>query len=142
VAIANGGTGSSTRTTAFDALSPMTTSGDLIYGGVSGTGTRLPRGVDGQVLVLTSGLPTWAPAPATGDSVQEVADEVSATVGQVSFSLTQIPSIKSKVKMYINGIRITNTAYTISGSTVTYNPANNGSYVLIAGDRIQFDYYF
>jgi hypothetical protein len=93
-------------------------------------------------LVLTSGLPTWAPAPATGDSVQEVADELSASVGQVSFSLTQIPSIKSKVKMYINGIRITNTAYTISGSTVTYNPANNGSYVLIAGDRIQFDYYF
>jgi len=142
VAIANGGTGSSTRTTAFDALSPMTTAGDLIYGGVAGTGTRLPRGVDGQVLVLASGVPTWAPAPATGDSVQEVADETTATVGQVAFTLTRTPSIKSKVKMYINGIRITNTAYTISGTTVTYNPANNGSYALIAGDRIQFDYYF
>ena len=142
VAIANGGTGSSTRTTAFDALSPMTSPGDLIYGGVAGTGTRLPRGVDGQVLVLTSGVPTWAPAPATGDSVQEVADEATATVGQVAFTLTRTPSIKSKVKMYINGIRITNTAYTISGTTVTYNPANNGSYALIAGDRIQFDYYF
>ena len=142
VAIANGGTGASTRTTAFDALSPMTSPGDLIYGGVAGTGTRLPRGVDGQVLVLTSGVPTWAPAPATGDSVQEVADEATATVGQVAFTLTRTPSIKSKVKMYINGIRITNTAYTISGTTVTYNPANNGSYALIAGDRIQFDYYF
>jgi hypothetical protein len=142
VAIANGGTGSSTRTTAFDALSPMTTSGDLIYGGASGTGTRLPIGVDGQVLVLTSGLPTWAAAPATGDSVTEVADEISATVNQVTFTLTQTPAIKSKVKMYINGIRITNTAYTISGSTLTYVPANNGSYSLIVGDRIQFDYYF
>jgi hypothetical protein len=60
VAIANGGTGQTTKTAAFDALSPMTASGDIIYGGTSGTGTRLAKGTDGQVLTLASGVPSWA----------------------------------------------------------------------------------
>lgn len=41
LAIARGGTGAGTATAAFDALSPMTTLGDTIYGGASGTRTRL-----------------------------------------------------------------------------------------------------
>lgn len=60
VPIAFGGTGQSTKAPAFDALSPMTTAGDLIYGGVSGTGTRLPGGVDNQVLKYVGGTPTWS----------------------------------------------------------------------------------
>ena len=59
LAVANGGTGATTKTTAFDALSPMTTSGDLIYGSLNGTGERLSKGTDGQVLKLVSGLPSW-----------------------------------------------------------------------------------
>ncbi len=55
-----GGTGQTTKAPAFDALQPMTTSGDVIYGGASGTGTRLAKGSDGQVLTLASGLPSWA----------------------------------------------------------------------------------
>ena len=39
--IGSGGTGQSTKVTAFDALSPMSNIGDIIYGGVAGTGTRL-----------------------------------------------------------------------------------------------------
>lgn len=41
LAIANGGTGQITKAAAFDALSPMTTLGDMISGGAAGTGTRL-----------------------------------------------------------------------------------------------------
>jgi hypothetical protein len=74
--------------------------------------------------------------------VREVADEATATTGQTSFTLTQTPSANSKVKMYINGIRISNTAYSFTGTTLTYNAANNGTYALVAGDRIQFDYYY
>jgi len=44
------------------------------------------------------------------------------------------------VKMYVNGIRISNAAYSISGTTLSYDANNNGAYVLSAGDRIQFDY--
>ncbi|WP_374506669.1 beta strand repeat-containing protein, partial [Flavobacterium sp.] len=65
IAIANGGTGATTKTTAFDALSPMTTAGDIIYGGTNGTGTRLAKGTDGQVLTLASGVPTWASGVST-----------------------------------------------------------------------------
>lgn len=39
---------------------PMTTSGDIIYGGTAGVATRLPKGTDGQFLSLASGLPSWA----------------------------------------------------------------------------------
>jgi hypothetical protein len=46
VTVGQGGTGASTAAAGFDALSPMTTAGDIIYGGASGTGTRLAKGTD------------------------------------------------------------------------------------------------
>jgi hypothetical protein len=59
ISVANGGTGATTKTTAFDALSPMTSAGDMIYGGVSGTGTRLAKGSNGTVLTMENNVPTW-----------------------------------------------------------------------------------
>lgn len=61
VAIANGGTGQTTASAAFNALSPMTTGGDIIYGGASGAGTRLANGSSGQVLTSNGGTnaPSW-----------------------------------------------------------------------------------
>lgn len=50
VAIANGGTGAATKAAGFDALSPLTTAGDILYGGAAGTGTRLAKGTANQVL--------------------------------------------------------------------------------------------
>jgi len=59
--IASGGTGQTTANAAFNALSPMTTGGDLIYGGTSGAATRLPNGTSGQVLFSNGGTaaPSW-----------------------------------------------------------------------------------
>lgn len=61
VPIAMGGTGQITKAAAFDALSPLTTGGDLLYGGASGTGTRLANGSAGQYLrsAGTTAAPTW-----------------------------------------------------------------------------------
>ncbi len=58
----NGGTGTAAASAnaAFNALSPMSASGDIIYGGTAGAGTRLVKGTDTQVLTLASGLPSWA----------------------------------------------------------------------------------
>lgn len=42
---------------------PMTTLGDIIYGGASGLATRLAKGTDGQILTLASGVPSWADSP-------------------------------------------------------------------------------
>jgi hypothetical protein len=75
-------------------------------------------------------------------SIREVTDEFSATASQSNFNLTQKPAATAKVKMYINGIRISNTAYSISEKVLTYKPVNNGSYALTVGDRIQIDYYY
>jgi hypothetical protein len=65
IGIANGGTGQTTAVTAFNALAPTTTLGDLIYN--NGTSNvRLPIGTAGQLLTVVTGEPTWVNAPATG----------------------------------------------------------------------------
>jgi hypothetical protein len=66
VAIANGGTGQTTATAAFDALAPTTTAGDTMY--YNGTDVvRLPKGTAGQALVMNSGAtaPEWGAVPVT-----------------------------------------------------------------------------
>ena len=72
--------------------------------------------------------------------LREETDEFNASSGQTSFTLTRTPSTNSKVKMFINGVRISNTAYSITNNVLTYMPVYNGSYALTSGDRIQFDY--
>ena len=71
LAIANGGTGQTTQTAAFDALAPTTTTGDTIYH--NGTdNVRLPVGANGQVLGVTSGLPAWQDAASGGSGVNYI----------------------------------------------------------------------
>ena len=128
IAVANGGTGATTHTS----------NGVLIGNGTSAFTTVAPS-TSGNVLTSNGTNWTSSPAPAT---VREVANEFTASNSQTSFTLTQTPSVNSKVKMFLNGVRISNTAYSFSGTTLTYNPTNNGGYALSAGDRIQFDYYY
>jgi hypothetical protein len=118
------------------------------------TGTpSLPTGTTG--VTQTAGNNTTALATtqfvtsavaAVASTVRLNSDEFTATAAQTVFNatngssqLTQTP-LNNKVFMFINGTRIKNSAYTVSGTTVTYVPANNNSYVLVVGDRIQFDY--
>ena len=65
IAIVNGGTGQTTQTSAFDALSPLTTAGDtLFYNGTHNV--RLPIGTTNQVLTVVAGEPAWATASSGG----------------------------------------------------------------------------
>ena len=58
--VANGGTGQTTASAAFNALSPITTTGDLIYGSGANTSSRLAIGSSGQILTVVAGVPAWA----------------------------------------------------------------------------------
>jgi hypothetical protein len=129
------GIGTATPSQKLHVVGNILSTGTLTAGNVTYPSTH---GSNGQVLSTSgSGTLTWLSI-----AVREVADQFSATTSQTSFTLTQAPHSNSKVKMFINGVRISNTAYTCSGTTLTYNPTNNGSYSLTAGDRIQFDYYY
>ena len=66
VAIAYGGTGQTTAPNAFNALSPMTTLGDIIYGVAGGAGTRLAGNTSTTAMFLkqtgtgaASAAPVW-----------------------------------------------------------------------------------
>jgi hypothetical protein len=58
--IANGGTGQTTASAAFNALSPITSTGDLILGNGANSATRLPIGSNGFVLTSNGTTATWA----------------------------------------------------------------------------------
>lgn len=73
IAIANGGTGQTTATAAYKALSPLTTAGDIVYENATPTPTRLPIGSSGQVLTVSGGLPSWQPAGTGTGTVTSVA---------------------------------------------------------------------
>jgi hypothetical protein len=127
IAVANGGTG----------LSTTPTNGQIDIGNGSGfTRATLTAGT-AITITNTAGAITIAAA------VRPMTEQTTATsthaVATATFTLSNTP-LNSKVWMFINGVRTNNNAYTVSGTTVTYTAANNNSYTIVAGDRIQFDY--
>ena len=66
VAIVNGGTGQTTASAAFNALSPITTTGDLILGNGANSATRLGIGANGYLLTSDGTTASWVAAPASG----------------------------------------------------------------------------
>jgi hypothetical protein len=127
VAVANGGTG----------LTSTPANGQIDIG--NGTGFTRATLTAGTAITITN----TAGAITIAAAVRPMTDQVTATsshaVATATFTLAQTP-LNSKVWMFINGVRTNNNAYTVSGTTVTYTAANNNSYTLVVGDRIQFDY--
>lgn len=87
LAIANGGTGQTTATNAFDALAPTTTAGDIIYH--NGTdNVRLAAGTSTQVL-HGGATPSWSSVALTTD-VTGVLDETNGGTGNSSYTTGDI----------------------------------------------------
>jgi hypothetical protein len=122
--VANGGTG----------ISTAPANGQIDIGNGTGfTRATLTAG-SGITITNTAGTITITAA------VRPTTDQpTTVSAGQTSFTLSQTP-VNAKVWMFINGVRTNNNAYSISGTTVTYTPASNNGYVIVAGDRVQFDY--
>jgi hypothetical protein len=88
-----GGTGQTTASAAFNALSPMTTLGDLIYGGASGSASRLVGNTTAtkNFLVQTgngtvSGAPSWGTI-AAGD-IPTLNQNTTGSAGSLSTIFT------------------------------------------------------
>jgi hypothetical protein len=124
---------------------------------LGGTSYPSSTGTTGQVLSLTSsGVASWTSV--LKDGFDETASNGSAgtmtttTAGQTNFTLTQAPHSTSRLKMYINGILISQNAYAYKTSSsfasdatvptpfLAYINAKNGTYLIAVGDRVQFVY--
>jgi hypothetical protein len=75
--IANGGTGQTTASAAFNALSPVTSTGDLILGNGANSSTRLPIGANTYVLTSNGTTATWALPTGSGATITN--DTTTAT---------------------------------------------------------------
>ena len=133
VAIANGGTNATTAANALTNLGAAPLSSPIF--------TNIPQaptaiaGTNNTQLATTAFVTTAVAAIA----VRITSEEYTATAGQTAFTILQTP-LSGVVWMFVNGTRIKNGAYTVSGKSITYNPTNNNSYTLVLNDRIQFDY--
>ena len=113
--ISNGGTGASSATLAFNALSPLTTSGDTLY--YNGTNNvRLPISSNGNILSIASGLPSWV-------------TQASMSVGSSTTSTTAT-NLAGGAAGYVP-------YQTASGST-SFVTAGTSSQVLVSGTTPSF----
>jgi hypothetical protein len=142
VAINRGGTGQTTASAAFNALSPVTTAGDLIIGNGTNSSTRLGIGTNGYVLTSNGTTASWAAA--TGGVTQIIAGTnvtisptggtgavtinasggggsssysrttFTATAGQTAFTVTYAVGY---LQIYLNGVLLTGSDYTATSGT-------------------------
>jgi hypothetical protein len=106
--IANGGTGQTTASAAFNALSPITTTGDLILGNGVNSATRLGIGLNTYVLTSNGTTASWA-APSGGSSNITALGmwENSKTIS-ANYSITSGNSAMSSGPITINsGVTVT-----------------------------------
>lgn len=110
VSIAEGGTGQTSQTNAFDALSPLTTQGDTIYHDGSDN-VRLPKGTAGQVLKMNAGAtaPEWGAAASMTYSTQggnfnaAVNNGYIITANAVTATLPSTGTRGDKIAFYLRG---------------------------------------
>ena len=108
IAIANGGTGATSATAAFTALSPITTQGDIIIGQAGGAPGRLAIGANTYVLTSNGTTAGWS-APFGA------ATAVSGAAVTISSSSDGSSNIGHRISVSING-----TTYYIPCSSVAF----------------------
>lgn len=114
VAISNGGTGNSSASAAFDALSPTTTRGDIIYRNAT-TNTRLAVGAANYALLSNGTDPVWGQVSLTAG----VTGTLPATNGGTGINTYTVGDI-----LYANSTTtLAKLAASVSGSVLISNGA-------------------
>ena len=137
VAIANGGTGQTTASAAFNALSPITSTGDLILGNGVNSATRLPIGANTYVLTSNGTTATWAIPTGSGATITN--DTTTATnvyptfAAATSGSLSTIYTSNAKL-LYKPSTGELTSSHLVAGNGIVVNNLTVGtSYTIAAG---------
>jgi hypothetical protein len=121
--IANGGTGQTTASAAFNALSPVTSTGDLIIGNGANSSTRLPIGANNYVLTSNGTTAVWAVASGSGATI----------TNDTSTSTNVYPTFAAATSGALSTIYTSNAKYLYKPSTGELTSehfiAGNGIYV-------------
>lgn len=127
--IGHGGTGQVTKTAAFDALQPMTTLGDIIYGGTSGTGTRLGGNTTTTKEFLSStgtgsaaNTPVWTTLSSADLPTITLTGDVtgSASGGSIATTLATVnANVGTFASVTVNAKGLTTAAANLSGDATT-----------------------
>jgi hypothetical protein len=130
VAINRGGTGQATASAAFNALSPLTTAGDVLYGGTSGAGTRLGIGSAGQVLTVNAGAtaPQWS-TPTTGTVTAVSVNSANGFAGTSSGGATPALTLSTSITGVLKGNGTAISAATAGTDYSAGTSANNSGLV-------------
>jgi hypothetical protein len=133
VAINRGGTGQATASAAFNALSPLTTAGDVLYGGTSGAGTRLAIGTAGQVLTVNAGAtaPQWS-TPTNG-TVTSVAALTLGTTGTDLSSSVATNTTTPVITLNVPTASATNRGALSAADWTTFNNKGSGTVTSVVG---------
>lgn len=99
--ISGGGTSGAVTITNSMATA-ITTAGDTLYGTGAGTFSRLGIGSSGQVMTVTSGVPSWT-TPASGGGWTSLA---SGSVAGVSLALTSISGSYKNLRLVLRNLRV------------------------------------
>jgi hypothetical protein len=104
VAITRGGTGQTSQASGFNALSPITTLGDIIVGTGSNAAGRLGIGSSGQVLTVQSGTATWAAPTGGGGTPGGNANTIQYNNGGVFGGQTNYTTDGTNVQLGAQGV--------------------------------------
>lgn len=97
--IANGGTGQTTQTAAFNALSPLTSIGGLITRNSGGDNIQLAAGASGRILNMSGSSPAWAAM--SGDATYAAGGAL--TLATVNANVGSFGSASSVGTFTVNG---------------------------------------
>jgi hypothetical protein len=152
LAIGSGGTGQTTASAAFNALSPVTSTGDLIIGNGANSATRLAIGANNYVLTSNGTTAVWAVATGSGATITN--DTTTATnvyptfAAATSGSLSTIytgdtkllykPStgeFTSSVHISSNGIQVNSKTVSTSYTIATGNSGMSAGPITVASGK-------
>jgi hypothetical protein len=100
------------------------TAGSIPYQSASNTTTFLPRGTNGYILTLTSGIPTWAAAPSNGvSSITGTVRQITTSSGTGAVTLSLPQNIDTTSTPMFSAVTVGSGA-TIGAAPISYGSLN------------------